>query len=399
MCNRSPFTIAWEDCLGTSAPKTRHAVKELFWNGGCFDELELPGLHKAYLGLTGNFECLTRSASRDSLNDKGLNGRTLLSWAAERGDHQNMARLIMLGADPHQADEFGMTPLHFAASFSRLQCVRLLLHQANANPNASTNDGYTPLHYPVGPRTMKVLLENGADPSAKNMYGETPLQYYIRRGRPAACIEAALAVGSSSGLNEIRSAIVWNNNKALKLLTAQKNVWGASWAGSSAVLLDAVEWGSLATLEILATYWPTGLAFDNDADKLCQANELAILRRDFSHQWAQSHLVAPDKNPNAFYQAWQHLITSVEARSRKPTKAISKSKRPDTSWLALTADRNDVIEGHHSAANCIVNATTNQANNEYSRDHKSQTTEDSIIEIIDEEDDQSEVWEDAKETL
>ena len=99
--------------------------------------------------------------------------------------------LLKAGADIHQTDKNGVTPLHFAVRFRSPAAVDTLLrHGANAN-QACTRSGSTPLHRAVtstgAPSTagkqneakeiIQLLLSYGADPSLKNKNGKTPADY------------------------------------------------------------------------------------------------------------------------------------------------------------------------------------------------------------------------------
>jgi len=67
-----------------------------------------------------------------------------LCWAAREGDTDGIRRLVALGADPSAPEYDGRTPLHLAASEGRDDAV-------------------------------KALLDLGADPRAKDRWGDTPL--------------------------------------------------------------------------------------------------------------------------------------------------------------------------------------------------------------------------------
>jgi ankyrin repeat protein len=45
------------------------------------------------------------------VNARGADGRTLLSWAAQRGQLNTILYLLRLGADPNARDWAGRTPL------------------------------------------------------------------------------------------------------------------------------------------------------------------------------------------------------------------------------------------------------------------------------------------------
>eukprot|EP01060_Flectonema_neradi_P029884 TRINITY_DN4236_c1_g2_i1.p1 TRINITY_DN4236_c1_g2~~TRINITY_DN4236_c1_g2_i1.p1 ORF type:complete len:227 (+),score=45.19 TRINITY_DN4236_c1_g2_i1:48-683(+) len=67
------------------------------------------------------------------------------AWAAFEGDPKTLRLLLEKCVELEPTSNTGNTPLHFAASASD-ECVRLLL-EAGANPLAKNNDGLTPRQY------------------------------------------------------------------------------------------------------------------------------------------------------------------------------------------------------------------------------------------------------------
>lgn len=73
----------------------------------------------------------------------GIAGATPLMWAAHFGALEGARELLNQGADPNARDKFGQTALHGAAEDGRDEIVRLLLERG-ADPNAAWELGWTP---------------------------------------------------------------------------------------------------------------------------------------------------------------------------------------------------------------------------------------------------------------
>jgi len=99
--------------------------------------------------------------------------------------------LIKAGADVHEADKNGVTPLHHAVRFRNVAAVATLLEHGAAVNKQCKRTGSTALHRAVtltgAPGTadkkaetrqiIAILLRYGADPSIKNKSGKAALDY------------------------------------------------------------------------------------------------------------------------------------------------------------------------------------------------------------------------------
>jgi tankyrase len=99
--------------------------------------------------------------------------------------------LLKAGADIHETDKNGVTPLHHAVRFRNPAAVETLLAHGAAVNQVCKRSGSTALHRAVtstgAPSTagktdqarqiIEILLHYGADPSIKNKNGKTAADY------------------------------------------------------------------------------------------------------------------------------------------------------------------------------------------------------------------------------
>ena len=121
---------------------------------------------------------LSRDADTFKMSRPGLptQGTTLqrgdrLGTAAERGDTQQVLKLLKKGVDPNfQNGASGVTPLGVACERGHIGVVRALL-DARANPEIATREGYRPVHIAAQfgkADILEMLMRRGkADASAR----------------------------------------------------------------------------------------------------------------------------------------------------------------------------------------------------------------------------------------
>lgn len=120
-------------------------------------------------------EALWASSSLD-VNAENASGETPLMMAALRGDLTWATRLIERGAKVHRE---GWAPLHYAATGPEPKIVGLLLDRG-APIDAPSPNRSTPLMMAArygSESSVKLLLEEGADPTLKNEQGLTALDF------------------------------------------------------------------------------------------------------------------------------------------------------------------------------------------------------------------------------
>lgn len=122
-------------------------------------------------------------------NQPDSRGDTPLMWAIGRIKNevpherrtQVLKMLLNAGAAPNMAaqSQYAYTPLIEAASLGQTDMVRVLLERG-AVVNATNKVGQTGLHLAGNAEVAKLLLAAGANLSARDANGDTPIEYAMR---------------------------------------------------------------------------------------------------------------------------------------------------------------------------------------------------------------------------
>ena len=157
-----------------------------------------------------NLSCLNRGLSTvnlDKLLHRGANvegsdsrwNKTPLIWASETGSADAVKVLLAHGAGVNAQDKQGISALRYAAANARFQIVNLLL-EYGADPSLPDNWSKTPLiaaasgqpfslggqFYDSSPadreKTVRLLLDAGADISTQELSGAAAVHYAAQNG-------------------------------------------------------------------------------------------------------------------------------------------------------------------------------------------------------------------------
>jgi ankyrin repeat protein len=115
-------------------------------------------------------------------------GRTALMYAAFNGQTNVVERLIAAGANVNAQDKPGSTALMFAASGPFASTVQLLLdHGAKIN-TVDNKEHWSALMWAAAEgqaEVVELLLKSGADPSLKEVDGDTAESFAAKNGHTA----------------------------------------------------------------------------------------------------------------------------------------------------------------------------------------------------------------------
>lgn len=164
--------------------------------------------------------------NQDLASSKDDYGETPLSWAARNGQKEVVEVLLANNVDVNAADnKIGYTPLHCAASKNRKAIVELLLANS-ADVNARTNEGSASLHFVAfgGYKDIAVLLlDNNAEVNIKNNEGATPLHLAAKSGHKEVADlmlahKADVNARTNKGTTPLRVALLQGHKEMADLL-------------------------------------------------------------------------------------------------------------------------------------------------------------------------------------
>ena len=173
-------------------------VKRLLARGFDANTLDPKGLHGLYIALR---EPSLKVAQvlvdwpKTDVNILNAKDESVLMLAALKGHEQIAEKLVKRGADVNKT---GWAPLHYAASAENVPIIAMLIENS-AYIDAESPNGTTPLMMAAMYGTLeavKLLLQEGADPTLKNVQGLTALQFAERAVRPDSVEMLAAAIRS-----------------------------------------------------------------------------------------------------------------------------------------------------------------------------------------------------------
>jgi len=170
------------------------------------------------------------------VNTSDFHGASPLLYAAMKMHVDVIAVLLGCGAHIHQADAYGQTALHWATRHfstavlhslvSHKTCTRAVVNQQEYS------DFMSPLHWAIawdGTKHVRMLLDNGADPTCMDRVGRTPLDYCIHFVRPD-CLAAILSAHpfavnnrNAAGATPLLHACVVGSTPCLQVLLKAKH--------------------------------------------------------------------------------------------------------------------------------------------------------------------------------
>jgi len=111
-----------------------------------------------------------------NIHEKDNDGMTPLHFASQNGHTETATMLMETGADIYEKYKNGSTAIHFASQNGHTETAMMLMEKG-ANIHEKNNDGRTPLHFASDKghtETAMMLIEKGSDFNSRDNSGLTP---------------------------------------------------------------------------------------------------------------------------------------------------------------------------------------------------------------------------------
>lgn len=320
---RSPYTNVWTAFLTVPNCYNEEDSKRLgkiLDDQSHLDVFGFPPLLRAYLVFyRRTFDEELSMTSSANIDSEDAQGRTTLSWAAQRGDSTITKLLLDRGASPNKVDHEGSSPLYYSVWADSELGLQYLL-AAGAQIDGTNNYGATALSMACNfgqADHMKALISHGARINHKSNYGNTALCLGIL-GDHTRIVKYLLDGGADyTNVNgrqqsDLCVAIQFNSHHVLKALVIDSIENSRYDRFSPDILSCAAALGDINTLSILSS----APDLTHMEEEISEAWERAKFRRDWNEKWARKWCRNPDEDPEAWYAAFDYMMEITKSGPR-----------------------------------------------------------------------------------
>ncbi|KAI2623803.1 hypothetical protein GGS21DRAFT_533428 [Xylaria nigripes] len=182
--------------------------------------------------------------------DADADGRTILSWAAQKGWLEIVKAALEIGSVIDSRDKLARTPLSYAAGCGHVDIVEILMTKG-ALPLIEDSCSRTPLSYAAGGnriRVMEILLhDRHGSVQTKDILGQSPLHWAAKNGHLQA-IELLMRYGPKAAVDSTDQ----NGHSALLVALLNRHTAAAELLVTKGARLDIMTNGMMGWMWALS---------------------------------------------------------------------------------------------------------------------------------------------------
>ena len=224
--NRTIIQSTWTRILGKAYSAHTSKMLTAIMPPVELDQYGFNSLHQTILGLKSIPVEEISERSPSMIDEEDSDGRTALSWAAQRRDSEVMKVLLRNKTDTHKLDCQKRSPMFWALIGGSPQCIQLLL-DCGTDINQVDSFGDMPLFQLAFLREnvdlLNVLLKQTTNINFQSRDGDSFLLAYLQNRkfrivRKLIHYGANIHLKESSGYNALSVAVLYNAHPIIRLL-------------------------------------------------------------------------------------------------------------------------------------------------------------------------------------
>uniref|UniRef100_H0VJD1 Transient receptor potential cation channel subfamily A member 1 n=1 Tax=Cavia porcellus TaxID=10141 RepID=H0VJD1_CAVPO len=241
--------------------RLQHIIKNR-WKLNKYEEENVSALHHAAgEGQLELMKMIISGSSCEVLNLMDNYGNTPMHWAAENNQVESVKFLLIHGANPNLRNNNMMAPLHIAVQGMHNEMAKVLIEHSSTNINLEGENGNTAVMITCtkdNSEILEILLKKGAKLCKSNKWGDFPVHQAAFSGAKK-CMELILKFGEEDGYSR-QCHINFVNNKQvspLHLAVQSGNLEMIKMCLDNGAHIEKIENGKCMALHFAATQGAT----------------------------------------------------------------------------------------------------------------------------------------------
>ncbi|XP_006880602.1 PREDICTED: transient receptor potential cation channel subfamily A member 1 [Elephantulus edwardii] len=296
-----------------------------------YDDMNASTLHHAAAdGQVELMEMIVNDSCCDVVNVMDNYGNTPLHWAAEKNQVESVKFLLNRKANPNLRNNSMMAPLHLAVQFGNIEVVKVLVEHRSTNINLEGENGNTAVVIACSKdnsEALQILFSKGAKMCIANKCGCFPIHLAAFSGAKR-CMELILQVGEENGYSRQCHINFVNNGKhsPLHMAVQSGDLEMIRICLDNGAQIDLMENGKCTALHFAATQGATEIvklmlssySGDSDIINAVDGNQETLLHRAslFDHHELAEYLISMGADINSIdYEGRSPLLLATASAS------------------------------------------------------------------------------------